>query len=53
MMEAGLIFSADAELTGEAESALTLLLEGWSDDVDDDGDDNVWGAGMVAALSWG
>lgn len=49
-MEAGLIFSADAELTGEAESALTLLLEGWSDDVDDD---NVWGAGMVAALSWG
>lgn len=52
-MEAGLIFSADAELTGEAEFALTLLLEGWSDDVDDDGDDNVWGAGMVAALSWG
>lgn len=50
-MEADLIFSADAELTGEAESALTLLLEGWSDD--GDGDDDVWGADMVAALSWG
>lgn len=59
--EAGLFFSADAELTGEAWSALTLLLEGWTDDDDDDeddddddddtvDDDDVWGAGMAADL---
>lgn len=60
--EAGLFFSADAELTGEAWSALTLLLEGWTDDDKDDDehddddddtvddDDDVWGAGMAADL---
>lgn len=46
MMETGLFFSADAELTG---SALTLLLWGWDDD-DDDEEEDVWGAGRVAAL---
>ena len=63
--EAGLFFSADAELTGEAWSALTLLLEGWTDDDKDDDehddddddtvddDDDVWGAGMAADLVWG
>ena len=64
--EGGLFFSADAELTGEAESALTLLLEGWTDDDDDDDDDDTdtdddtvddddgaWGAGMAADLVWG
>lgn len=34
--EAGLFFREDAELTGEAESALMLLLEGWDDEDDDD-----------------
>lgn len=54
MMEAGLLFSAEAELTGEAVSAATLLLEGWNDDDDDDDDDDdVWRAGRVAALGWG
>lgn len=38
-MEVGLALSADAELTGEAVSALELLLEGWDDDDDDDNDD--------------
>lgn len=47
MIEAGLLFSAEAELTGEAGSALTLLLEGWKDD---DDDNDVWGAGRVAVL---
>lgn len=41
MMEAGLFFSAEAELTGEAESALTLLLEGWDGDDDGGGDNEV------------
>lgn len=56
MMEAGLFFSAEAELTGEAGSALTLLVTGWDDDAADDdvADDDavvvVWGAGKVAAL---
>lgn len=49
MMEAGLVFSADAELTGDTGSALTLLLDGWNDDEEED----VWGAGVVATLSWG
>lgn len=47
-METGLLFSAEAELTGEVGSALALLLKGWDDD--DDGDDDVWGVGRVAAL---
>ncbi len=57
MMEAGLLFSADAEFTGEAWSALTLLLEGWTDDEDDDDDDDddddvvVWAPDMVDALA--
>lgn len=34
--EQGLFFRLDAELTGEAESA---LMEGWHDDDDEDGDD--------------
>lgn len=45
MMEAGRFLSAEAELTGEAESALTLLLEGW-----DDGDDDIRGVGRLAVL---
>lgn len=55
-MEAGLFFSAEAELTGEAVSAVMLLLEGWNDgnDADDDDDDvecdDVWVTGRVAAL---
>lgn len=49
-MEAGLVFSADAELTGDTGSALTLLLDGWNDDEDEE---DVWGAGVVATLSWG
>lgn len=53
MMEAGLDFRADAELTGEADSP---LLDGWDDEDDGDGDDNVvdiWETGTAAALSWG
>lgn len=55
MMEAGLVFSTDAELTGQPASTLTLLLEGWNDDddVDEDDDDDVWGAGRDDALGWG
>lgn len=50
-MEEGLVFNAEAELTGEAGSALTLLLEGWDDDGDGDGvNDEVWGADRVTAL---
>ncbi len=51
-MDAGLLLSAAAELTGEDESTLTLLLEGWDDDDDDDDDDedDVWAPGRVAAL---
>lgn len=41
MMETGLFFSAEAELTGEAASAPTLPFTGWEDvDDDDDDDDN-------------
>lgn len=55
MMEAGLALSADAELTGDTGSALTLLLEGCNDDEDVDegaGAEDVWGAGIVATLTW-
>lgn len=48
MMDAGLLFSADAEFTGEPGSALTLLLAGWDDD--DDEDDDVCWAGRDAVL---
>lgn len=60
-MEAGLLFSADAELTGSGESALLLLLHGWDDD-DDEGegegdvdnvDDAVWAAGSEVVLDCG
>lgn len=44
MMEAGLLFSVEAELTGEEESP-TLLLVGWGDEM--------WGAARVAALVCG
>lgn len=47
IMEVGLFFNAEAELTGEAGSALMLLFGGWGNDDDDDG---VWGAAIVAAL---
>lgn len=51
MMETGLFFSAEAELTGEAASALTLPFTGWDDvDEDDEEDDDVWGAGRFAVL---
>lgn len=55
MMETGLDFSADAQLTGEADSPLTLLLDGWEDDDDDDDDEvvEIWETGTAAALSWG
>lgn len=33
--DVGLFFRLDAELTGDDESALTLLLEGWHDNGDD------------------
>lgn len=58
-MEAGLLFSADAELTGRGESALLLLLHGWDgdddgDDVDvDNVDDAVWAAGVEVVLACG
>lgn len=56
-MEAGLLFSADAELTGSGESALLLLLHGWDDDEDDVGvdnvDDAVWAAGSEVVLAYG
>lgn len=58
-MEAGLVFSADAELTGDTGSALPLLLEGCNADDDEGGGagggvgvEDVWGAGTVATLSW-
>lgn len=35
MMEVGLFLRAEAEFTGQ--SAFTLLLEGWKDEEDDDG----------------
>lgn len=55
IMEVGLPLRADAELTGETESALTLLLEGWEEDDgdnndDDDDDDDTWGEPIVDAL---
>lgn len=52
-MEVGLVLRAEAELTGEAESAFTLLLGGWEEDDDDndDGDgDDAWGVPVVAVL---
>ena len=50
MMEAGLFLRAEAELTGEAESVLMLLLEGWEhEDGGDDGNED-WGGGTLAAL---
>lgn len=62
-MEAGLVFRADAELTGEAVSVPVALLELWDEhdgdgvvvviviDGDDAEDEAVWGAGGVAALA--
>lgn len=54
IMEVGLPLRTDAELTGETESALTLLLEGWEEDDgdnnDDDDDDDTWGEPIVDAL---
>lgn len=53
IMEVGLVLRAEAELTGEAESAFTLLLGGWEEDDDDndDGDgDDAWGVPVVAVL---
>lgn len=60
-MEAGLLFSADAELTGSGESALLLLLHGGDDDDDDEEDDvdvdnvddAVWAAGSEVVLACG
>jgi len=52
IMEAGLFLRAEAELTGEAESAL-LLLEGWQDDAEDGGDNDDWGLGKLAVLGCG
>lgn len=64
-MEVGLLFSADAELTGSGESALLLLLHGWDDDDDesegddeddvdvDNVDDAVRAAGSEAVLAYG
>ncbi|KAG7227915.1 hypothetical protein INR49_013709 [Caranx melampygus] len=52
MMETGLFFSAEAELTGEAASALLLPFTGW-EDVDDDDDDDVWGGGRTGELTVG
>lgn len=49
-MDAGLDFSTEAELTGEAASVLALLFGNWEDDNDDD--DGVWRAGKVAVLGW-
>lgn len=60
-IEAGLVFSADAELTGDTGSALPLLLGGCNADDDEGagggagggvGVEDVWGAGTVATLSW-
>lgn len=60
-MEAGLVFSTDAELTGDTGSALPLLLEGCIADDDEGagggagggmGAEDVWGAGAIATLSW-
>lgn len=51
--EAGLFLRAVAELTGDAESALAVLLEGWEEDGgsdEDDADNDRWGVGSVAAL---
>lgn len=50
--EAGLFLRAVAELTGAAESALAVLLEGWGEeeDVDDAADNDRWGVGRVVAL---
>lgn len=60
IIEVGLLFSAEAELTGEAGSALWLLHEFWDDEDDDDdgdgddrNDDDVWGVGRDAVLVWG
>lgn len=51
IMEVGLPLRADTELTGETESALTLLLEGWEeDDGDNNDDDDTWGEPIVDAL---
>lgn len=53
IMEVGLPLRADTELTGETESALTLLLEGWEEDDgdnNDDDDDDTWGEPIVDAL---
>lgn len=50
MMEAGLVLRAEAELTGEAESVLMLLLEGCEHEDDGDGGNDDWGRGTFAAL---
>lgn len=57
IIEVGLLFSAEAELTSEAGSALWLLHEFWDDEDDDDdgdgddrNDDDVWGVGRDAVL---